>query len=137
MRVFYWHPAEQRLRLRAFLRGGRIVEGPVQRDVDGVLAETVLAAPGALDRVGVDLGPGPFDLGAPGCSGYTTPDVVVIIGLVPFGPVSFPIPWSIPATPGQLWMQAVAEFPPGTLPNGQNVGGKVTNNALEIYITNN
>jgi hypothetical protein len=50
VRVFYWHPAEQRLRLRAFLRGGRIVEGPVQRDDDGVLAETVLAAPGAADR---------------------------------------------------------------------------------------
>lgn len=50
VRVFYWHPAEQRLRLRAFLRGGRIVEGPVQHDADGVLAETVLAAPGAVDR---------------------------------------------------------------------------------------
>lgn len=50
VRVFYWHPAEQRLRLRAFLRGGRIVDGPVQRDGDGVLAETVLAGPGAADR---------------------------------------------------------------------------------------
>jgi len=50
VRVFYWHAAEQRLRLRAFLRGGRIIEGPVQRDGDGVLAETVLAAPGAADR---------------------------------------------------------------------------------------
>lgn len=50
VRVFYWHPVEQRLRLRAFLRGGRIVEGPVLGDGDGVLAETVLAAPGAVDR---------------------------------------------------------------------------------------
>lgn len=50
VRVFYWHPAEQRLRLRAFLRDGRIVEGPVQRDGDGVMAETVLAAPVAADR---------------------------------------------------------------------------------------
>lgn len=50
VRVFYWHPAEQRLRLRAFLRDGRIVEGPVQRDGDGVLAETVLVAPVAADR---------------------------------------------------------------------------------------
>ena len=86
---------------------------------------------------GVDLGPGPFDIGAAGCSGYTFPDVIVIIGVVPFGPVTFPIPWSIPSTPGQLWMQAVAEFVPGSLPNGQNVGGKVTSNALEIYIANN
>ena len=85
---------------------------------------------------GVDLGPGPFDIGAPGCNGYQFPDVIVIIGLVPFGPVSFPIPWSIPSAPGQLWMQAVAEFIPGTLPNGQNFGGKVTSNALEIYIEN-
>ena len=85
---------------------------------------------------GVNLGPGPFDIGADGCSGYMFPDVIVIIGLVPFGPVSFPIPWSIPSAPGQLWMQAVAEFVPGTLPNGQNIGGKVTSNALEIFIEN-
>ncbi|MBL8735947.1 MAG: hypothetical protein JNL12_05910 [Planctomycetes bacterium] len=85
---------------------------------------------------GVDLGTAPFDIGAPGCSGYTTPDVIVIIGLVPAGPVSFPIAWSIPGTPGLLWMQAVSEFTPGTLPNGQNVGGKVVSNALEIYIEN-
>ena len=85
---------------------------------------------------GVDLGPGPFDIGAGGCSGYTTPDVIVIIGVVPAGPVTFPIPWSIPSAPGQLWMQAVSEFVPGTLVNGQNVGGKVTSNALEIYIEN-
>lgn len=50
VRVFYWHPVEQRLCLRAFLRGARIVEGPVQRDGYGVLADTVLAAPGAADR---------------------------------------------------------------------------------------
>ncbi|MFO1030226.1 MAG: hypothetical protein U1F60_04040 [Planctomycetota bacterium] len=86
---------------------------------------------------GVDLGPGPFDIGAAGCNGYIFPDVIVIIGVVPFGPVSFPIPWSIPTAPGQLWMQAVAEFVPGTLVNGQNIGGKVTSNALEIYIANN
>ena len=75
--------------------------------------------------------------GADLASGYTFPDVIVIIGVVPFGPVSFPIPWSIPTAPGQLWMQAVAEFVPGTLVNGQNIGGKVTSNALEIYIANN
>ncbi|MBL8735118.1 MAG: hypothetical protein JNL12_01695 [Planctomycetes bacterium] len=85
---------------------------------------------------GVDLGTAPFDIGAPGCSGYTTPDVIVIIGIVPAGPVSFPIAWSIPGVPAQLWMQAVSEFTPGTLPNGQNVGGKVVSNALEIYIAN-
>jgi hypothetical protein len=84
---------------------------------------------------GIDLGTIP-GIDAPGCFGYTTPDVIVIIGVVPFGPVSFPIAWNIPVTPGQLWMQAISEFLPFTLPNGQNAGGKVSSNALEIYIEN-
>ncbi|MBL8737428.1 MAG: hypothetical protein JNL12_13440 [Planctomycetes bacterium] len=85
---------------------------------------------------GVNLGAPPYNIGAWGCFAYTPPDVIVIIGLVPFGPSSFPIPWSIPAPPGLLWMQAVSVFVPGSLPNGQNIGGYVVSNALEIYISN-
>ena len=85
---------------------------------------------------GTMLGAPPYNIGAWGCFAYTTPDVVVIVGLVPSGPKSFPIPWSIPAAPGLLWMQGVAVFIPGSLPNGQNVGGYVVSNALEIYISN-
>ncbi|MBL8737542.1 MAG: hypothetical protein JNL12_14020 [Planctomycetes bacterium] len=86
---------------------------------------------------GYDLGTPPFDIGAPGCTGYLGAlDVVVILGNVGAPSVSFPIPWSIPGAPGQLWMQAVGQFAPGTLPNGQNVGGYAVSNALEIYLEN-
>jgi hypothetical protein len=84
---------------------------------------------------GIDLGTIP-GIDAPGCFGYASPDIIVIIGVVPFAPASFPIAWNIPTTPGQLWMQAISEFLPFTLPNGQNAGGKVSSNALEIYIEN-
>ncbi|MBL8736788.1 MAG: hypothetical protein JNL12_10205, partial [Planctomycetes bacterium] len=84
---------------------------------------------------GIDLGPGPFDIGAAGCNGYITPDVIVIIGIVPFAPASFPIAWNIPGVPAQLWMQAASEFVPFSLPNGQNLGGKIVSNALEIFIS--
>ncbi|MBL8734881.1 MAG: hypothetical protein JNL12_00510 [Planctomycetes bacterium] len=86
---------------------------------------------------GYDLGAPPFDVGAPGCTGYLGGlDVLVILGNVGAPSVSFPISWSIPNTPGQLWMQAVGQFLPGSLPNGLNPGGYVTSNALGITITN-
>lgn len=86
---------------------------------------------------GYDLGAPPFDVGAPGCTGYLGGlDVLVILGNVGAPSVSFPISWSIPNTPGQLWMQAVGQFLPGSLPNGLNPGGYVTSNALGVNITN-
>jgi hypothetical protein len=62
--------------------------------------------------------------------------VIVIIGVVPAGPVVVPDRVEHPGHPGQLWMQAVSVFVPGSLPNGQNIGGYVVSNALEIYISN-
>lgn len=81
---------------------------------------------------GLDLGTVP-GIDAPGCFGYTTPDVIVVIGIVPTT-VSFPIAWNIPLPPGTLWMQAVGQFTPNTLVNGLNAGGYATSNALEIFI---
>lgn len=85
---------------------------------------------------GVDLGGPPFDLGAPGCSGYTTPDVIFVLGLMPSSTASFPITWNVPFSPPPIWMQAVSQFAPNTLPNGLNPGGYATSNALEIFVEN-
>lgn len=84
---------------------------------------------------GLDLG-GPFiNIGAPGCFAYQSQDVTIILGNVGAPSITFPLTWSLPSVPaGPAWMQAVGQFFPGSLPNGQNPGGYLTSNSLEIYI---
>ena len=85
---------------------------------------------------GFDLGTFPTDIGAPGCFGYQTQDITFILGLVAGPNLSFPITWSSATVPaGPIWMQAVGQFIPGSLPNGQNVGGYCTSNSLEIFVS--
>lgn len=96
-----------------------------------LLAFSLSAVPG-----GFDLDTPPYQLGIPGCSGYLgSLDVVVLLGTFANPSVSFPIPWSVPGTPLQIWMQAIAQVAPGSLPNGQP-GEFVTSNALRVYIEN-
>jgi len=84
---------------------------------------------------GIDLGGPLLDIGAPGCSAYQSQDVTIILGNVGAPSVTFPIPWNLPSVPaGPAWMQAVAQFFPGSLPNGLNSGGYLTSNTLEIFI---
>ena len=83
---------------------------------------------------GVDLGAPPYNLGAPGCFGYTTPDIVFVVGIVPSSTSTFPISWNIPVPPLKFWMQALSQFTPNTLPNGLNPGGYATSNALEVFV---
>lgn len=84
---------------------------------------------------GLDLGLPPLDIGAPGCNAYQSQDVTIILGNVGAPSVTFPIAWSLPSVPaGPAWMQAVAQFFPGSLPNGLNAGGYLTSNTLEIFI---
>ncbi|MFO1029541.1 MAG: hypothetical protein U1F60_00545 [Planctomycetota bacterium] len=96
-----------------------------------LLAFSLSGVPG-----GFDLDTPPYQLGIPGCSGYLgSLDVVVLLGTFANPSVSFPIPWSVPGTPLQIWMQAIAQVAPGSLPNGQP-GEFVTSNALQVYIEN-
>lgn len=83
---------------------------------------------------GLDLGLPPFNLGAPGCFAYTSPDILFVLGLVPTPSISFPMMWNIPIPPLQFWMQALSQFTPNSLPNGLNPGGYATSNALEIFV---
>lgn len=86
---------------------------------------------------GYDLGGPPLDVGAPGCTGYVGGlDLIVNLGNAGAPSLSFPLAWSIPIPIGQIWMQAVGQFLPGSLANGLNPGGYVTSNALGITITN-
>lgn len=84
---------------------------------------------------GFDLGFPPLNIGAPGCFAYQSQDVTIILGNVGAPSITFPLTWALPSVPaGPAWMQAVGQFFPGSLPNGQNPGGYLTSNSLEIYI---
>lgn len=88
----------------------------------GLLAFSVAPAPG------IDLG----FVGAPGCSlNIASFDVVLSLpSSAPTSSLTLAVPQPL-AAGLSFWSQAIALFPPGSLPNGQNAFGALTSNGLQ------